>query len=142
MKPAPGYIMSTLILRISLLLYSKSILPILYHNVHIQFLYFTVKGCPDFHNPPNTWLDKHNDTITVGCITNSDTWRLKCVNNGWLGHKGNCTTSELFITGSKWFTDYFQLLLLDQFSRSCTFTDVFTKSMRVYTTYTVKSIVQ
>ena len=51
---------------------------------------FTAEGCPKFTNPVDTWVKENNGVITVGCNHNSNTWKMRCIGNNWIGIAGSC----------------------------------------------------
>lgn len=47
-------------------------------------------GCPDYMQPKNTWLQREEGIVVVGCDQNDKTWRLECIGNSWQGTVGQC----------------------------------------------------
>lgn len=40
------------------------------------------------------WMERKEDSTTVGCIHSKKIWNLKCVGTEWLGVIGNCTDGK------------------------------------------------
>ena len=58
------------------------------------YVIVTVIGCADIQPPKNSWIRKDNKQLVVGCVSDDQTWSLKCVGNHWIGLAGNCTEGE------------------------------------------------
>ncbi|ELT89895.1 hypothetical protein CAPTEDRAFT_223753 [Capitella teleta] len=56
----------------------------------IFLLYYEAVGCPDYMQPKNTWLQREEGIVVVGCDQNDKTWRLECIGNSWQGTVGQC----------------------------------------------------
>lgn len=54
-------------------------------------LVVSVLGCPDMVAPPGTWMDRHEDQVTIVCNQTQQVWQLKCQGNSWVGLLGNCS---------------------------------------------------
>lgn len=55
-----------------------------------EFTCKTAIGCPDYDVPPHAWQQKENDSLTIGCKHSTDEWKMKCVDDIWLGIAGKC----------------------------------------------------
>jgi len=58
-------------------------------------VWHAVSGCADLtasgeRGAPH-WMERSGDTALFGCNTTSDTWRMKCDHNEWIGDRKNCT---------------------------------------------------
>ena len=50
-----------------------------------------VYGCPSPPRPPNSWIQREGDLVTISCNHSNHAWKLTCVNASWSGHYGNCS---------------------------------------------------
>ena len=58
-----------------------------------------VLGCSDIDPADGTWVARspgNDDVITVGCHGGNKEWKLRCIDNEWVGPGGQC--------GSGWST--------------------------------------
>lgn len=60
---------------------------------NISFVVVLAVGCPDLRAPRDGWVTRAGDDAVIGCNRTRDSWRMKCVNDKWIGHSGNCSTT-------------------------------------------------
>lgn len=58
-------------------------------------IYTIAEGCPDYLPPKYSWIQHENDTIVIQCEHSDNSWKMKCVDNIWLGVVGECATRML-----------------------------------------------
>ncbi|ELT99576.1 hypothetical protein CAPTEDRAFT_224073 [Capitella teleta] len=53
---------------------------------------FKAMGCADITPPLNAWMNRSDDSVTVGCQNSAQSWTLRCHEGQWIGRPvGNCS---------------------------------------------------
>jgi hypothetical protein len=58
--------------------------------------FFSVVGCAKMELSDEYWVQYAwtSSAAQIGCTTNSNSWRLTCKDNEWVGERGNCTEQQ------------------------------------------------
>ena len=53
--------------------------------------FVSVQGCISFPVPESGWMERTGQVVEMGCDGTSNTWKLHCKDNKWVGTIGNCS---------------------------------------------------